>query len=98
MRIKLKSKIHTHVEDADLKCEGSITIPEECLRKADIDRYEQVHVLDVTNGERAITYAIAGDCVRINGALARIMNIGDEIIILAYGIEEAMPRFVEWKS
>lgn len=101
MRIKLKSKIHTHIEDADIKCEGSITIPEECLIKADIDPYEQVHVLDVSNGERAITYAIPGDCIKIMGALTKKMNIGDEINILAYEIDhyytrEWYPRIVEW--
>src|SRR3990167_266171 len=98
MRIRLKSKIHTHVEDADLKCEGSITLPKELMEKADIEPYEQVHVLNVSTGGRYITYAMEGDCVRVNGALARRVSIGDEVIILSYVIGKIIPRFVEWKS
>ena len=98
MRIKLKSKIHTHVEDADLKCEGSITMPKELLGKADIYPYEQVHVLNVSTGGRYITFAIEGDCVRVNGALARKVCVGDEVILLSYEIGRVKPRFVEWKS
>ena len=60
-RLMFKSKIHrATVTDANLQYEGSITIDRELMRAADILPYEQVHVVNVTNGERLVTYAIEG--------------------------------------
>jgi aspartate 1-decarboxylase len=87
MRVMLKSKIHrATVTDANLNYEGSITIDRNLMKAADILPYEQVHVVDVNNGSRLITYAIEGESgeICLNGAAARLVNKGDIVIILAY--------------
>lgn len=74
------------VTEAKLHYEGSITIDAELMKRCGIVPYEQVHVLNVTNGERIITYAIEGEKGQIclNGAAARLFLIGDKVIIIAY--------------
>ena len=89
MRTVLKSKIHrARITQADLQYEGSITIDADLMDAADILPFEQVHVLDVDNGSRLTTYAIAGarnsGQVCINGAAARLVSLGDTVIILTY--------------
>ncbi len=87
MRVMLKSKIHrATVTDANLNYEGSITIDRNLMKAADILPYEQVHVVDVNNGSRLITYAIEGESgeICLNGAAARLVNRGDIVIILSY--------------
>ena len=85
--ILAKSKISgLIVEDANIHYEGSITLHYSDMLAAGIVQNEQVHVLDITNGERLVTYAISGEHTCINGAAAKLINIGDEIIVLAYGI------------
>ncbi len=89
MRTVLKSKIHrATVTQADLHYEGSITIDRELMEAADILPFEQVHVLDVENGQRLATYAIEGapnsGQICINGAAARLVSPGDTVIILTY--------------
>jgi aspartate 1-decarboxylase len=88
-RTILKSKIHRATVTAlDLDYEGSITIDEELLEKADILPGEQVHVLNINNGERFITYAIAAPrgsgTVLLNGPAARRGTVGDKVIVLTY--------------
>ena len=83
----LKSKIHrATVTDCNINYEGSITIDRKLLKEADILPYEQVHIADVNNGNRLITYAIEGENgeICINGAAARLVNKGDIVIILTY--------------
>jgi aspartate 1-decarboxylase len=85
----LKSKIHrAHVTGADIDYEGSITLDPELMEAADMLSFEQVHVLDITNGARLQTYAIEGRRgsgeVVINGAAARMIGEGDLVIVLAY--------------
>ena len=85
----LKSKIHrATVTDADVNYEGSITIDPVLMEAADILPYEQVDVVNINNGARLTTYAIEGTRgageVAINGAAARLVNIGDTVIILSY--------------
>ena len=87
MRIMLKSKIHrATVTDCNVNYEGSITIDRKLMQAADILPYEQVHVLDVNNGQRLITYAIEGESgeICLNGAAARLVHEGDLVIILTY--------------
>ena len=87
MRVMLKSKIHrATVTDANLNYEGSITIDRKLMEAADILPYEQVHVVDVNNGNRLVTYAIEGESgeICLNGAAARLVHKGDIVIILAY--------------
>jgi aspartate 1-decarboxylase len=89
MRTMLKGKIHrARVTEANLAYEGSITIDKDLMEAADILPYEQVHVLDVDNGARLVTYAIEGErgsgVICINGAAARIVTKGDLVIIISY--------------
>ena len=87
MRVFMRAKIHgIKVTDKNLKYDGSQTLPKSLLEEVDIRPYEQIHVLNVSNGERWVTYAIEGkegECI-LNGAAARLGEIGDELIILAY--------------
>jgi len=92
-RIICKSKIHrARVTQAELYYEGSITIDEDLLIAADIIPGEKVEVLNLRNGSRDETYAIAGKqgsgTICLNGALAHKGEVGDEIIILAYAMVE----------
>lgn len=87
-RIMLKSKIHrATVTAASVDYEGSITIDSELMAAADILAHEQVHVLDIDNGARLVTYAIPGNSgeICVNGAAARKIGVGDTIIIVSYG-------------
>jgi len=76
------------VIEADLHYEGSITIDPVLLEEAGILEYEQVDVLNITNGERFTTYTIEGARgegeICINGAAARLAQVGDLVIICAY--------------
>jgi aspartate 1-decarboxylase len=89
IRTMLKSKIHrATVTGADINYEGSVTLDPVLMETADILAYEQVQVLDINNGNRLTTYAIeghrgAGEVV-INGAAARLVSVGDVVIILTY--------------
>jgi len=89
IRTLLKSKIHrATVTDAKLHYEGSITIDRELMLAAGLIEFEQVHVYDVNNGNRLITYVITGEAgsgtICINGAAAHLVHPGDLIIICAY--------------
>jgi aspartate 1-decarboxylase len=89
-RTMMKSKIHrATVTAADLDYEGSLTIDADLLDAADILPNEQIHVWDVTNGTRLVTYALRGEpgsgAVQVNGAGAHLVRPGDIIIIAAYG-------------
>jgi aspartate 1-decarboxylase len=68
--------------------EGSITLDEEYMEKAGILPFEEVHVLNLNDGTRLITYAIKGargtGCVELNGPAARHGMVGDEIMVLTY--------------
>jgi aspartate 1-decarboxylase len=70
----------------DLNYEGSITIDRDLLKRADIKEFEQVQVLNISNGNRIITYAIEGDSgvIGINGAAARLFQKDDLVIICSY--------------
>ena len=98
LRTLLIAKIHdARVTEADLNYEGSITIDQTLMEAAGILPYEKVHVLNITNGARAETYVITGEKesgdIVMNGAIARMAQIGDRVIILAYGqIEEKRAR------
>src|SRR3989337_1240307 len=88
-RTMMRAKIHrATITEANLDYEGSITIDRDLLRAADILPYEQVHVLDVNNGSRFITYAIEGDpgsgAICVNGAAARLVSEGNLVIIISY--------------
>ena len=95
----LKSKLHrVTVTDANINYVGSVTIDEDWMDESGIIEGEQVHIVDVNNGARLVTYAIKGErgskCICINGAAARLVSIGDTVIIIAY----AQVRPVEAKT
>ena len=76
------------VTEANLMYEGSITIDQDLLDEANILPCEKVQVLNITNGNRLETYTIPGDrgsrvCC-LNGAAARLTQVGDRIIVIAY--------------
>lgn len=88
-RRMMKSKIHrATITDADLHYVGSVTLDAELMRLADILEMEQVQILDIDNGARFETYAIAGPeghgDVCLNGAAARLVSPGDRVIIITY--------------
>ncbi len=90
-RFLLKSKIHrATVTEANLDYEGSVTIDEALLRAANIIEFEQVHIYDVTNGNRIITYAMTGAAgsgtICINGAAAHKVHPGDIVILATYSL------------
>jgi aspartate 1-decarboxylase len=100
-RTLLKSKIHrATVTDASLHYEGSVTIDPQLMEAADIVEWEQVDVLDINNGNRLTTYAISGEpgsgVICLNGAAARLVLIGDLVIICSYAqySEEAQRKHV----
>lgn len=85
----LKSKLHRAcVTHAELDYEGSCAIDIALMRAANIRPYEQLHIYNVTNGERFVTYAIEAEehsrVISINGAAAHKANPGDRIIICTY--------------
>ncbi|MBI3755420.1 MAG: aspartate 1-decarboxylase [Deltaproteobacteria bacterium] len=93
-RIMLKSKIHrATVTDANIDYEGSISIDESLMQAAGILPFEQVHIYNISNGNRFQTYAIKGARgsgeICINGAAAHLAKRGHIIIIASYaGMEE----------
>ena len=91
MKTMLSAKIHrAKVTDANIIYEGSITLDPLLIEAAGLLPYEQVHVLDVDNGARLLTYVIEGErgsaVVCMNGAAARLIHKGDTVIILAYSV------------
>ena len=90
----MKCKLHrATVTQADLHYEGSISIDTDLLEAAGILPYEQVDVLNINNGQRFTTYAIEAPrgsrMFGINGAAARLAQIGDRIIVVAYADMDA---------
>jgi len=84
-----KTKIaHGSVTDAKLFYEGSITLDEDLLKIAEIIPGQKVEVLNMNNGQRFTTYAIAGEAgsgkICLNGPAARLGVIGDQVIVLSY--------------
>ena len=96
-RTMVRSKIHrATLTGADLHYIGSITIDENLLKAADILPFERVQVVDVNNGNRLETYAIAGefgsDTIQLNGAAAHQVALGDKVIVMAYSqVEKPVP-------
>ena len=88
-RTLLKSKIHrVAVTQCELHYEGSCAIDENLLEAANIAENEQIHIWNINNGERFVTYAIRGErgtgMISVNGSAARRASAGDIIIIAAF--------------
>jgi aspartate 1-decarboxylase len=89
-RTLLLAKIHNcTLTGTNLEYVGSISIDQSLLDAAGIYVYEQVQVVNVSNGERLITYAISAPAqsgiIELNGAAARLGMPGDRVIIMSYG-------------
>ncbi|MCE2869975.1 MAG: aspartate 1-decarboxylase [Oxalobacteraceae bacterium] len=88
-RIMLRAKIHrATVTQCDLNYEGSCGIDEDLLEAADIREFEKIDLYNINNGERFSTYAIRGKRgsgeISLNGAAARLAQLGDLLIICTY--------------
>ena len=99
----LKSKLHrVRVTQANLNYVGSITIDEDLMDAANLIAGEKVQVVDIDNGSRLETYVIKGErgsgVISLNGAAARLVCVGDKVIIMSYArmdFEEAK-TFEPW--
>ena len=92
-RQMLRSKIHRiAVTECDVEYEGSLTLDPEIMRSAGMVPYERIDVYDVDNANRFSTYLIEGEpqsgqcCV--NGAAARLVELGDKLILASYCVVE----------
>ncbi len=88
-RTLLSAKLHNcTLTGANLDYVGSISIDQHLLETAGILTYEQVHVVNINNGERLVTYAIPAPAhsgtIELNGAAARLGAKGDRVIIMTY--------------
>ena len=85
----LKAKIHrAKITQADLNYVGSITIDEHLMIESGILEYEKVKIVNIDNGSRFETYVIKGEkhsgIICVNGAAARLVSVGDKIIVMCY--------------
>jgi aspartate 1-decarboxylase len=88
-RSLLKSKIHRAVvTDCELHYEGSCAIDQDLMDASNLAENEQIHIWNVNNGERFVTYAIRGErgsgIISVNGSAARRASVGDLLIIAAF--------------
>ncbi|MFZ4767628.1 MAG: aspartate 1-decarboxylase [Roseimicrobium sp.] len=100
LRIQLKSKLHRAVvTDAHVAYEGSITIPVDLMRAADLWPGEKVLVASITNGARLETYVIEGPegsgAIVVNGGAAHLIQAGHLVTIMAWAIA-AEPVRAKW--
>lgn len=86
-----KGKLHrATVTQADISYVGSVTIDGDLLKQSGILPGEKVQIVNLNNGERFETYTIEGEAgsgvICINGAAARLVQVGDKVIIIAYAM------------
>ncbi len=91
MRTICKAKIHgVRITETVLEYEGSITLPLDLIRQANIAPYERVQIVNLSNGNRIETYVIPGkegsDTICLNGPAARTAMVGDKVHILSYAL------------
>ncbi len=91
MRTVCKAKIHgARITETVLEYEGSITLPLDLIRQANIVPYERVQIVNLNNGSRTETYVIPGDegstTICLNGPAARTAMVGDKVHILSYAL------------
>jgi aspartate 1-decarboxylase len=97
----IRSKIHqARVTAADLNYEGSIGIDTNLLEQAGMFPYEKVMVADIENGQRLETYVIPAPAgsgeISLNGAAARLVSVGDRVIIMAFALVDFPPP-ADWE-
>ena len=88
-RMMLRAKLHrATVTEADLHYEGSCGIDSDLLEQADMREFEKIDLYNINNGERFSTYIIKGKRgsgeISLNGAAARLAQLGDLLIICTY--------------
>ncbi|MEO7120908.1 MAG: aspartate 1-decarboxylase [Ginsengibacter sp.] len=89
LRVKIQELI---VIESSPDYPGSIALPEELIEASGLRLFEQVHVNNLTNGNRIITYVIKSKIngfVSLNGAASKKFNKGDKIHVLAFGYVNA---------
>jgi aspartate 1-decarboxylase len=94
LRTLVGAKIHgIRVTDKHVQYRGSVTIGHELLTAAGIAVYEQVHVVNLANGNRWITYAIPGPkgTMSLNGGGARLGEVGDQLVVMTF-VQTDRPR------
>ncbi len=96
MKTYIAAKLHgLRITECNVDYHGSITLDPDWMEEAGIDPYEQVHVLNCTNGQRLVTYAIPGNRgekeVGLNGAAALLCKVQDRILVLTYRMSEQFP-------
>jgi aspartate 1-decarboxylase len=101
----LKSKLHmAAVTETELNYQGSIAIDPDLIEAAGLIPYEQVLIGNCSTGQRGETYVIRGErgsrCIGLNGAMARLAQPGDRLIVMAFAFAdpaeaaEIRPRIV----
>ena len=101
LRTMLQGKIHrATVTQAELHYVGSLTVDEDLLDAADILPGQQVDIVGVDNGARFTTYTIPGErgsgILCVNGAAARLVHVGDTVIVIAYAqLDDAEARAMQ---
>lgn len=94
LRQILLSKLHRGtVQECDINYNGSIKIDEELLEASGMQEFERVEVFNISNGARFSTYIIkaprGSKMIGINGAAARLAQVGDKVIVINYGMLDA---------
>jgi aspartate 1-decarboxylase len=87
MKTYVAAKLHNlHVTDKSVDYHGSVSIAASLLKAAGIEPYEQVHIINLSNGHRWITYAVPTQdgVFTLNGGGARLGEIGDACVVLSY--------------
>jgi aspartate 1-decarboxylase len=88
-RTMLRAKVHRiRVTECNVEYEGSLTLDAGLMEQADMLPYERIDVYDIDNASRFSTYLIegergSGECC-VNGAAARLVEVGDQLIIASY--------------
>jgi len=90
IRTLMHAKLHgARVTEACLHYKGSITIDKDLIEAVGILPHEKVQIVNKANGARFETYVIEGPagsgCIQVNGAAARLVTVGDEVLVIAYG-------------
>ena len=98
----LKSKLHrVKVTSTNIDYDGSCGIDKDWMDALDIKEYEQVHIYNISNGNRFVTYAFSEDAgskkISLNGAAAHKADTGDLIIVCSYMMEVKMINFKNQK-
>lgn len=91
LQFMLKAKIHrATITDANLNYEGSLSVDKDLLDAAGLVPFEKIKIYNINNGARFGTYLIEGEAgsgvISLNGAAARMGEVGDLIIIASYGL------------